>query len=177
MSEKKITKNIITRESIEKTLKESNKLCMRMDVMMLGIPSVVCLPVSLLLFSIVDIYPDGMIFFPILHILIAVSMLGPIIYWAVPVIQDIRNMILLKHEEFSIVVDEVAYKAEEPHGKSVAQFFYFHRYGRVYAGDVAYQLSSNEDAFYLVVYHTKKPKVVIAYSQKMYEFQGTLDQA
>lgn len=168
---KEETKNIITRETVEKELKRLNKAEIHAFLVLFIVMTLVCVPVSILL--IYGFFSVGrhIVLLGISCFLLSFALLIPVVILLVSLIQAINEKKLLKNGDWLVDVDEVQYKMEEVERRHTIKVFYFYKYGRRAAGDVEYQLASQGDAFYLVVYKKKKPRAVLNYSQKLYEYR------
>ena len=95
----------------------------------------------------------------------------PIFSNLISLVKAINEAHLLKKGDWFVDTDEVRYKTEEVEHRHTIDVLYFYRYGRVVSGGADFQLASQDDVFYLVIYKKKKPSVVLHYSQKMYEYK------
>ena len=165
------TKNIITRETIEKELKFLNKADIRSSLVLIAVMTVFFLPLSILPIYIFFSVGKKTILLGICCFLSFSVFLLPIFFNLIPLVKAINEAHLLKKGDWFVDVDEVRYKTEELEHKHTIDVLYFYRYERVVSGGAEFQLASQDDVFYLVIYKKKKPSVVLHYSQKMYEYQ------
>ena len=165
------TKNIITRETIEKELKFLNKADIRSYLVLIAVMTVIFLPLSILPIYIFFSVGKKTILLGICCFLSFSVFLLPIFFNLISLVKAIKEAHLLKKGDWFVDVDEVRYKTEELEHKHTIDVLYFYRYERVVSGGAEFQLASQGDAFYLVTYKMKKPSVVLHYSQKLYEYQ------
>ena len=187
------TKNIITKETIEKELKFLNKADIRSSLVMIAVMAVIFVPLSIIPIYIFFSVGRKTILLGICCFLGFLVFLLPIFLNLISLVKAINEAHLLKKGDWFVDTDEVRYKTEEVehrHTIDVLYFYrygrvvsggverrhtidvlYFYRYGRVVSGGAEFQLASQDDAFYLVIYKKKKPSIVLHYSQKMYEYR------
>ena len=165
------TKNIITKETIEKELKFLNKADIRSSLVLIAVMAVVFLPLSLLPIYIFLSVGRKTILLGICCFLGFSVFLLPIFFNLISLLKSINEAHLLKKGDWFVDIDEVRYKTEEIEHRHTIDVLYFYRYERVVSGGIEFQLASQDDAFYLVIYKKKKPSVVLHYSLKMYEYQ------
>ena len=172
------TKNIITKETIEKELKFLNKADIRSSLVMIAVMAVIFVPLSIMPIYIFFSVGRKTILLGICCFLGFLVFLLPIFLNLIPLVKAINEAHLLKKGDWFVDTDEVRYKTEEvEHRHTIVEHrhtidvLYFYRYGRVVSGGAEFQLASQDDAFYLVIYKKKKPSVVLHYSQKMYEYR------
>lgn len=176
----KHTKNTITRESIKKELEFRSGVDVRSACVMLVVISVIFMPLSVLPMYLI-LSMESTSFFPVtLCVLTFLLFLLPIGYWVYSLANNLVKRRLIQNDTFSIDMDTVAYTSEEPGYRFgyryTVKVLYFQKYGKVVAGDVAYQMASNGDLFYLVILQTKKPTVVLHYPKMMYDLKNDLDE-
>ena len=169
--DKKETKNIITRETVEKELKRLNKAEIHSFLVLFIVMTLVCVPVSILL--IYGFFSVGrhIVLLGIGCFLLSFALLIPVVIQLVSLITALNETQLLKNGDWFVDVDELQYKTEEMEQRHTINVLHFYKHGRVVSGDVSYQLASQGDPFYLVVYKKKKPRVALYYSQKLYEYR------
>ena len=165
------TKNIITKEAIEKELKFLNKADIRSSLVLIAVMALIFVPLSIIPIYIFFSVGRKTILLGICCFLGFLVFLLPIFLNLIPLVKAINEAHLLKKGDWFVDVDEVRYKTEELEHKHTIDVLYFYRYERVVSGGAEFQLASQDDVFYLVIYKKKKPSVVLHYSQKMYEYQ------
>ncbi|MBQ9805288.1 MAG: hypothetical protein IJW49_02095 [Clostridia bacterium] len=110
----------------------------------------------------------------VLGILTLVLSVLPVAYWLYKLIRSIHTLYLLSHGGFSIVTDTASYLSRgEPSriGRHTVDAIYFTTYGRYVAEGTAFEISSNGNEFYLVILHTRKPTIALAYHTKIYQYE------
>ena len=165
------TKNIITRETIEKELKFLNKADIRFSLVLIAVMTVIFVPLSIISIYIFFSVGRKTILLGIFCFLSFSGFLLPIFLNLISLVRAINEAHLLKKGAWFVDVDKVRYKTEELQRRHTTYVLYFCRYKRVVSGGADFQLASQDDAFYLVIYKKKKPSVVLHYSQKMYEYR------
>lgn len=172
--EEKQTKNIITKESIYKELRFLNGADIRSACVVLAVMLIIFIPLSIMPIYIFCSIGQKTFLVGLLCFACTLIFLIPIGYWVYSLIKAIAQSKIIKNRAFSIVIDEVSYKQEELEHRHMIKVLYFRQYGRVVSGNTEYQLASGDDAFYLVIYHTKKPMVALHYSMKMYQLEDDI---
>ena len=168
----KVKKNIITRESIAKDLAANLKGDFAMSLFLSILLSVIFIPMIIGCFYALFWEVDDVIFAVakiVVCLIFIVCFSLPIILNIIPLVSAIIKKRKLKRGEFDVIVRELSYKREVYVRKSLEQRFVFAQYGEVAVGSTAYQLSSSEDEFYLVVFSGKK-NIEALYPLKTFEF-------
>ena len=165
------TKNIITKETIEKELKFLNKADIRSSLVLIAVMALIFVPLSIIPIYIFFSVGRKTILLGICCFLGFLVFLLPIFLNLISLAKAINEAHLLKKGDWFVDVDEVRYKTEELEHKHTIDVLYFYRYERVVSGGAEFQLASQDDVFYLVIYKKKKPSIVLHYSQKMYEYR------
>ena len=172
----KQTKNIITRKWVENELRFYNTA----DMKYLSLTGLIALVACLLLGGI----PIAGVWFELpgflwVKILFSCVYGGALLIVIVRMTKDAFIAFLqrnaLRKGNFDIVVREVQYKLEKPVGASrhyhMGKFLCFEEFGDVQTTNDEYDMTSVGDAFYLVVYRMRKPKVRLWYPLKLYELK------
>ena len=162
-------KNVITKEKIESDLRFYAKSTLIGDVTILGIVSFFMIPLAIL--SVVALV-DTTIWY--LGVVFALAFLLPVIILSIGLAKSAIYYAGLTKYGFEIIESEVTKKIKDdtpPKGsKYNINALYFGKYGRIAAGGVSFQMSSEGDKFYLVIPKWEKcSHILAAYSQKMYE--------
>ena len=168
----KTTKNVLTKESIAKSLSRSFKDEIYMQLFLTILLSVIFIPLSIGCFYALFWEVDNVIFAvakAVVCLIFIVCCSLPIILNVIPLVSALIKKRKLKRGEFDVIVRELSYKREVYVRKSLEQRFVFAQYGEVAVGSTAYQLSSSEDEFYLVVFPGKK-NIEALYPLKTFEF-------
>ncbi len=166
----KQTKNVITREYIEKELRFYNTADIRSTLVLCGALSLLFMPLTV-----------GVVcgFFALLKniwlkILLSVLVGGltsaPIWINLLSLKTSLTERKLLQNGDFDITVCEVQYKDEKPVQRHTEKFLHFVGFKEVSVGNVNYDFVSPGDEFYLVHYkgHTT---IKLLYSLIMYDYR------
>ena len=167
----KQTKNIITREWIEKELRFYNTA----DIKSMLVICVVTAPIFLPITVVVVVY-GTLSFFEGLFVKIVFSVFfGGLIssaFW-IPfswlLVCLIKRRMILRGE-FDVVVREVLYKSERLVHRHLEELLHFQGFKEISVGHTAFQLASSGDLYYIVHYKNKN-SIALCYSVKMYELQ------
>ena len=175
MREVKVTKNIITKETIKSELLLKNNKSIRFHS--------ICF-IALTFFV-------GIIFWAVYSFGLKnneISALGWVVYFASMLIcsfPSLFSMLLmsaslserksLKNGKFFVVTDEVGYKEEKSITRGghvyVEKTIHFQKYGDVCVDSTCYQITSNADIFYMVVYAQNPQTPQKYYPAKLYEYK------
>ena len=155
-------KNIISRESCKKDLLHLVKADMLSQLILLGVVSVIFVPLML-----IGIYLLKYII--VLGIATILVCALPIAYFIYRFIKNVIAFQMVKNDGFSIVKDTVCRLSRgEPDGKDhTADVIYFTNHGRFISGRSVFDLTSLSDEFYLVVLNDKKREIKFAYHSIM----------
>lgn len=167
------TKNIITRESIEKELREDNRLCVRSSVILCVVMAVIFVPLTIGFVMSVSNICQRLIQNILVEILACVLVgaigLAPVYINLWGLRGDLIRQKLLKQGDFDIVVESVLYKSTKIVRRHEEEFLHFKAFGAVNASHTHFQLASTGDDFYIIYYRQIK-KVAVIYPCKMYEY-------
>lgn len=156
------TKNLLTRAECRQILLKQTKAAVGSNWMML--PGVLLITVPMIG---IGIYIGTWSL--ALGLFFAAIFLLPLVGWGIQMVKDIRTMRITEGDGFSIVEDDVCRMAAgEPEGRSTVDVIYFTVYGRYVPSSAVFSLTSVNDRFYLVILQTKKPRLLLAFSSKMY---------
>ena len=170
----KITKEIITRETIKHTLLKQSKASF--VVTMIGIPLILIflIPVTVLFFTSPPVLLiDRVLTGATIAILYVIIVCG--------IALDLRTRIKIQKGSFDVIPAKLAYKSEEPRYRRGRQTGYtecFHFSGFRRVEDVphtTYQLADAGETFYLVTL-SGSPKVLLYYAEERYEFKELFEQ-
>ena len=167
----KQTKNILTREGIEKELRFDNTASIRALLVLCAVFSPFLL---LLTFWVVGPGAPQMKSL-VLKIVWCVFMgaftSSPI--WIL--LLGLRRFLVerkwLGRGEFDVVTREMSYKSEKQVHRHIEERLHFPDFDAISVGHTLYQLASQEDVFYIVHYKTKK-EIKLLYPAKMYEYKS-----
>ena len=166
----KKTKNIITREFIEKELRFYNGADIKSAVVLLGVLSLIFVPITIGSAHVILSLVKNIALKIALLIVVCGLTSAPIWLNLSGLFVSISNRKLLARGEFDIVTRDVQYKSEKMVHRHMEEYLHFQDFGAVWAGHTAYQITSNGDVFYIVHYKTKN-KAEMIYSTKMYEYK------
>ena len=165
----KQTKNIITRDFVEKELRFYNTADIRYAL-------VVCGALSLLFVPLIIVCVCGFFsLFETLWLKIILSVLfggfisAPVWGTLLSLIGSLKERKLLKNGHFNIVVCEVQYKDEKPVQRHTEKFLHFYGFKEISVENVNYDLVSQRDEFY-IVHYKGDTNIKLLYSLKMYEY-------
>ncbi|MBQ8858572.1 MAG: hypothetical protein IJ012_02140 [Clostridia bacterium] len=166
----KQTKNIITRDGVEKELRSRNKAEMRAILALCAVSILFFLPIAVLviygLCSSLSSIP--------LKVLLSVFFGGVIsspfwlTLWSLALVR--KEKMLLDRGEFYIAVHPLSHKSENFHHRILKEFLHFDGFRKIVVPHTTFQLASPGDAFYLVYYPGKK-EIVFLYAADMYEYK------
>lgn len=166
----KQTKNVITREFIEKELRFYNKADIRSTLVLCGVLSLL-----FVLFTVGIIYG----FFTLLKTLWLKVLLSvfvgaltsaPIWLNLLSLKRSLKERKLLRNGDFDITVCELQYKDEKPVHQHTEKFLYFAGFKEISVGNVNYDLVSQGDEFY-IIHYKGFTNIKLIYSLKMYELK------
>ena len=166
----KQTKNIITREFIEKELRFYNGADIKSAVVLLGVLSLLFVPITIGTAHVILSLVKNIALKIALLIVVCGLTSAPIWLNLSGLFVSISNRKLLARGEFDIVTRDVQYKSEKMVHRHMEEYLHFQDFGAVWAGHTTYQITSNGDVFYIVHYKTKN-KAEMIYSTKMYEYK------
>lgn len=167
----KTTKNVITREWVEKELRFYNGADLRSVAVTLPVMALVFIPLTALIVSGVSSEVERVWLKILISVLIGALTSCPAWGCLCSLYFGLREKRMLQNGEFEIVTREVLYKIEKPVRRHMEEFLGFDDFGEVLVGHTDYQLAAAGDLFYIVRYKGRK-KVRLLYSAKMYEYNG-----
>ena len=183
MYDKKPTKNILTKELLlygpkgkpKNTEKKKGSILSIFAIDILWIVAVAVIS-PVLYMGIIRHFNLGTGFL-VVYILISVLLCVPpflMIIWSIQAeIELKRNP--NRSEEIYVVIDEVAYKEEiiEGHYRSrrLKQIIHLRRCGDVEVNSTWYQLTSNDDTYYVVLGDPNSNEPIAVYPTKLYEYR------
>lgn len=170
----KQTKNIITREWVEKELRFFNRANTKTAILWGVAFSLLCIPVTIGIVSSVLKEFNNIIIELILCVLMGGVFISPVAAMVFTLIKELMEKKRIDRGEFEISVRELLYKEEkyERRGRShqTKKVLHFSDFDDVTSGGSIYQLASSDDIFYLVHYRGKH-EVKLFYPEKMYEYK------
>ena len=164
------TKNIITREMIERELWFYNKATVKTLLVTCVPASLFMIPLSIILASVTlsDIYNIvAKIFFALFF-----CALGTFPIWLNLIVlrETLSQRKKLLRGEFDIVTRELLYKDEELVNRNIREYLHFSGFNGITVGHTTYQLASEGDTFYIVHYKASK-NIQLLYPAKSYKLQ------
>lgn len=159
-----MTKNILTRAACKKDLLNTQKALLISDAILLILMLLLFVPLIC-----TSIYLAG----PILLVGIVFALclaIAPAIF-IYKLAYDVKMLLRIKRDGFSIAKDTVCRLSRgETIGKNkTADVIYFTDHGRYIPSQTAFDLTSIEDEYYLVVLHAKPKEAFVAFHSLMYE--------
>lgn len=168
------TKNIITREWVEKELRFFNRANIKTAILWGAVFSPLCIPTAIGTVSGILNEFNNIIIELILCVLLGGVLLLPVAAMIFTLIKELMEKKRIDRGEFEISVRELLYKEEkyERRGRShrTRKVLHFSDFDDVTAGGSVYQLAASDDIFYLVHYRGKH-EVKLFYPEKMYEYK------
>ena len=166
----KQTKNILTRESIEKELRSYNTADIRSTLALCAALSLLFIPLTVgAVYGIFALLKNTLLKI-LLSVLIGGLTSAPIWINLLALIRNLRERKLLQNGDYNILVCGVQYKDEKPVHRHTEKFLHFNGFEEVLVENVNYDIVSQGDEFYIVHYkgHTT---IKLLYSLKMYEYR------
>ena len=167
---KKQTKNVITREFVEKELRFYNRADIRANIHLLGVCSVAFLPFTLLIIYGVLSEFEGVLLQIILSVFLGGIISSPIWVTLILLVRALLERKMLLRGEFDIVTRELLYKREKMVHRHIEECLKFEGFKEIAVTPTAYELASAGDAFYIVHYKAKK-RIKLLYSARAYDYQ------
>ena len=164
------TKNIITREWVEKELRFYNSAHIKSSVVLFIVVTLIFAPATVAMVYGIDVTFDNTVFKILLSAFVIPILIAPMCIWFVYIVKGLRDKRMLACGSFEIVVADLSYKAEEYIHRRLEEKLYFPGFNKLTVGHTAYQLASAGDSYYLVCYKGRK-KIELFYPQKLYELR------
>ena len=166
----KQTKNIITREWVEKELRFYNTATIRASLIFFGIFTIIFLPIAIAVIHVISTTFDNVVLKIVLSIIMGGIASAPIWLFFLLSAEAFRERKLLDGGAFDIVTCEVSRKSEELVHRHMEEYLHFRGFNKTSVGHTIFQLASTGDTFYIVHYKNKKD-IELLYSTKMYKLQ------
>ncbi len=167
----KQTKNIITREWIEKELYFYNTADIRSTLVLCGALSIVFLPLTIISIYGLCYVIENMLLQIVLSVIIGGFASSPIWINLLSLCSSLNERKLLKNGDFDIVIRDIRYKSEKiVYRCHIKKYLYFDDFKERLVSRAMFDLTSQGDEFYLVHYKTKN-SIKLLYSVKMYEYK------
>ena len=166
----KQTKNILTRDGVEKELRALNKAEKRANLALFAVSTFFFLPGAVLsVYGICSEFSSTP-----LKILLSVFcggiMSSPfwLTLWSLALVRKEKK--LLDRGEFYITVKPLLYKSEDLVHRRLEEFLHFEGFRRIAVPHTTFQLASQGEDFYLIYYGGKK-EITLLYAADMYEYK------
>ena len=166
----KQTKNLITRDSVEKELRFFNRADYRSAVVASCVMSAVFLPITYAILRSLFNSEMHVLLRILLALLVAFLVASPSWGSLLALAMAIMEKRRLDRGEFEISTCRLLYKREKPVQRHVEEMLVFADFEECAVSHTQYQLAAGGDVFYLVHLRNKK-KVKLLYSAKMYDYQ------
>lgn len=165
----KQTKNIITREWVEKELRFYNKADMRSALVFLCASALFFVPLTILLvYGIISVWGN---FFKAVLLSVAVVLISaPLWGFVLSLGQALKERKLLLRHDYEITTRSLLYKSEERVNRQRQECLHFLNFEKIQVDHTIFQLSEKSDDFYIVNYKGSK-KIKLCYSAKMYDYK------
>lgn len=163
----KQTKNVITREFIEKELRFYNTEDIRSTLLLCGALSLLFVPLT------IGIVYGFFVLFKTVWLKILFSILvgaltnAPVWINLLSLKTSLTERNLLQNGDFDITVCEVQHKDEKPVQRHTEKFLHFVGFKEISVGNVNYDLTSQGDEFY-IIHYKGLTDIKLIYSLKMY---------
>ena len=167
---KKQTKNVITRDSVEKELRFNNKAGFRYTLTMCAAWSLFCVPLTVGVVCNICGSIEAIWLKVILSVFVGALTSAPIWALLLSLKNTLREKKLLKAGDFCISVREVQYKEEKLVNRRVVRVLHFADFGDISTGGTIFELASAGDEFYIIHYKNSK-SVQMFYPLRAYELK------
>ncbi len=167
----KQTKNIITREWVEKELRFYNTADIRSTLVLCGVLSLLFLPLTIGIVYAICALIENILLKIVLSVIIGAITSAPIWINLLRLRGSLTERKLLENGDFDIVIRNVQYKSEKIVHRHIEEYLHFDDFEEFSVEHTTFQLASQGDAFYIIHYKTKR-LIKLLYSAKMYEYKG-----
>ncbi len=166
----KPTKEIITKDFIEKELRFYNKADIRSTLVLMGALSLFFVPLTIgVLYAIIKVF-ENLALKVLLCVLAGGIFLIPIIYNFFLLQSYLEERELLRGGYFNVKAIKLNGKSEKIVNRRDAKFLHFEDFKEFQTEYTVYDLASVGDEFYIVHYITKR-NIKLLYPAKMYEYK------
>ena len=170
----KHTYNIITRDELRKELLFYNKADICSSLVLLGVVSVFCIPLTLFLVFGVSMPFESVLFNTVFSVIIGLISSSPIWLMLYVLVSALIERKRLTCDEFDVVTRELSYKSDQlvRRGRHmhVEELLHFSDFKPTSVDHTAFQLASAGDVYY-IVHYKGKDEIKLLYSTKMYKLQ------
>ena len=165
----KQTKNMITREIVEKELSFYNTADIRSALVLCSTLSLLFIPLTAgIIYGLFALLKNIWLMLP-LAILIGGLMSAPVWINLLSLIRSLKERNLLQNGDFDIEICEVQYKYEKLVHRHTEKFLHFSGFEDISLGNANFDLTSQGDKFY-IVHYKDRTTIKLIYSLKMYEY-------
>ena len=167
---KKETKNIITREFIEKELRFFNTAETRSTVALCCSLSLILWPLTIGAIYILCAFFESIWLRLLLSVLVTAIINAALLinFWKLRNLRKLKKA--LDRGEFDIVTRKVITKSERMDSHSTNEFLHFNDLKEVAVGHTVFQLACEGDEFY-IVYYKNQDSIELLYPAAMYEYK------
>lgn len=166
----KQTKNVITRDFVAKELKFFNTADIRSILVLCGGLSLVFLPLTFgLVYGILCLF-EALLLKIILSFVVGVIISAPVWINLLTLPKILAERALLLKGDFEITVKTVLYKNEKIVRRHTEGFLHFEGFKECSVGNTTFQLTSEDDEFYIVHYRSRD-SIKLLYFTKIYEYK------
>jgi len=166
----KQTKNIITREWVEKELRFYNSADLKYALVLVCVMSSIFLPIAALaageLLNDKDLTLAKIILSLIIGTIVSAPSWGT--FWML--LLTLKERKKLNRGDFEVVVRELSYKTEQTVNRHIEEYLHFHDFRKISVSHTAYQLAEPNDRYY-IVHYKGTPQIKLLYSTKQYEYR------
>ena len=171
----KQTKNILTKKIIADELRFILDANRRAGIRLLICVSPICIAFALLMLWVSVNAFNSLAPKIILGIIFISAPLLPVLLFIYMIYDGIRSTKLVDNGRYTIITKELSYKTEEYRsrgrgGDHFARLLHFPDFAPIEVSNTTYQLASNDDVFYFVMFNNERQPRLF-YNSKMYEFK------
>ena len=166
----KQTKNLITREWVEKELRFGNTADIRSALVLCGAFSFFFLPLTVGVVYGICVSLEPVLLKIIFSVLVGAVTSAPIWLMLFGLWKALAERNLLQRGDFEVVTREVSYKSEKAVHRHMEEYLHFSGFQERSVGHTDYQLASQGDEFY-IVHYCGKGEIKLFYPTKTYELK------
>ena len=166
----KQTKNVITREIIEKELRFSNTAYIRSTLVLCAGLSLLFVPLTVLAVCVVCGAFTAVLLEIIISVLLGAVLSAPVWINLLCLIPKLKERKLLQNGEFDITVCEVSYKEKKTVRRHTENVLHFVGFDGASVASTTFDLASQGDEFY-VVHYKGLTGIELLYPLNLYELQ------
>ena len=166
----KQTKNIITRELIEKELRFYNKAEIRASLLCGGVLALICIPIAVLAVRAIVLHFESMALKLLLGILGGGVLTVPIWIMLFSLRGSLADRKKLLNGDFEITACTLQYKGERVVHKHIEEYFSFGGFDDISVSSTAFYMASVGDDYY-IVHYKGSGEIKLLYSAKTHEYK------